>query len=107
MALIALATICSLGCALALFTLVQWIRDERRQARTRPNVDDKADKTNGNHAHGVGFLETKEGSVRFKGRVRHLSRLPKCPCVRERGHDDRERMAYEKIARFAASGKRT
>jgi hypothetical protein len=108
MALIVLATICFLACVFLLFVLVQWIRDTNRKTTTRPAVNSEAGEARETkYPHIVGPRSAVERRDRFKVRSHEVAAASGRSRDRESGYDERERMAYERIARSFKSGKRS
>jgi hypothetical protein len=107
MALIVLATICFLGCVFLVFVLVQWMQDTKRKTATRPVADSKVSETREEkRPHMVGSGRTLERRDRFRVGANRVSTIRERWGGRESGYDERERIAYERIARAWRSGKR-
>ena len=108
MTLIVLATICLLACVFLVFVLYQWMRDTKRKPTTRPPVDNKlGEAREEKRPYVIGPRRAVERRDRFKGGSHQLPTLTKRPGGRELGYDERERIAYEKIARSFKPGKRS
>jgi hypothetical protein len=108
MTLIVLATICFLACVFLLFVLVQWMRDGNRKTKTRPVVDSEAGETRDTkHPHIVGARRAVERHDRFKVRSHGVTAVTERLGGRESAYGERERMAYERIARSFKPGKRS
>src|SRR5262245_45827291 len=106
MAFIVLVAICFLACVFFLFVLVQWTRETKRKTTTRPVVKNKAgEKREENRRHAVGSHTDVEKRDRSKVGARRMSIVPKHFKFRDSWHDERERIAYERIARSFKSGK--
>ena len=106
MALIALTTICLLACGFFLFVLIQWMRDTKRETTTRPEVDSRVGETRATrHPHIVGDRRTVERRDRFKVKAHRMSTSTERSGIRKSWYDERERMAYERIARSFKFGK--
>lgn len=74
------------------------MRDGNRKTKTRPAVHSEIGETwDAKHPHIVGARRTVERHDRFKVRSRG----------RESGYNERERMAYERIAKSFKLGKRS
>jgi len=108
MALIVLVAICFLACVFLLFVLVQWTRDTKRQTTTRPDaansVGEKREEKPPKAVDSRGAAERRD---RFKAGSRRLSTVSERSRIRESWHNERERIAYERIARSFKSGKRS
>jgi hypothetical protein len=96
MALIVLAAICFLACVFLLFVLLQWMGDTKRKTTNRPEVDSKAGEEKRPPA--VTSRRTVERRDRFKVGARRLFTTTERPGGRGSWHDERERIAYERIA---------
>jgi hypothetical protein len=108
MTLIVLATICFLACVFLLFVLVQWMRDGNRKTKTSPAVDGEVGETrDAKHPHIVGGRRTVERHDRFKVRSHGVTVATERSGGRESEYDERERMAYERIAKLFKLGKRS
>ena len=108
MTLIALTTICLLACVFLLFVLYQWMRDAKRKTTIRPAVDSEVGETRETkHPHIVGARRAVENRDRFKVRSDQAAAATERSGGRESGYDERERIAYERIARSFKSGKRS
>jgi hypothetical protein len=108
MTLIVLATICFLACVFLLFVLVQWMRDGNRKTKTRPAANSEVGETrDAKHPHIVVDRRTVERHDRFKVRSRGITAVTERSGARESGCDERERMAYERIAKSFKLGKRS
>ena len=107
MALIVLATICFLACVFLLFALVQWMRDGKRKTRTRPEAGNKAGEPHEKRTQVVSFPGTVDRRDRQKVPAHQVSGIAERPCSHEFGRGDRERIAYEGVARFSRPDKRT
>jgi hypothetical protein len=106
MTLIVLATIGFLACVFLLFVLVQWMRDGNRKTKTRPAVHSEIGETwDAKHPHIVGARRTVESHDRFKVRSRGVTVATERSGGRESGYNERERMAYERIAKSFKLGK--
>jgi hypothetical protein len=106
MALIVLATICLLACFFLLFVLVQWMRDTKRKTTNRPVIDNKAvEKNEENRPHAIGSHREVERRDRSKVAARRMSIVTKGSKFSDSWNDERERIAYERIARSFKSGK--
>jgi hypothetical protein len=106
MALIALTTICLLACIFLLFVLIQWMRDTKRKTTTRPEVNSRVGETRATrHLHIVGDRRTVERRDRFKVKAGRVSTSTDRSGIRKSWYDERERMAYERIARSFKIGK--
>ncbi len=108
MTLIVLGTICLLACVFLLFVLVQWMREGKRKTTTRPALDKEVGETRETkHPHIVGARRTVERRDRFKVRSHQVVAPTERSGGRDSGYDEREPMAYERIARSFKSGKRS
>jgi hypothetical protein len=108
MPLIVLTMICFLACVFLLFVLVRWMRDTKRKTTTRLDVGSEAGETReGKHLYVVGSRTTVDGRDRSKIRARRVSSITKQLSGREPWHDERERIAYERIVRSFRPGKRS
>ena len=108
MALIVLTTICLLACVFLLFVLVQWMRDGKRKTTARPTADSEVSETRETkHPHIVGTRRTVEKRDRFRVRSHGVTAATERPGGRESWYDERERMAYERIARSFKSASRS
>jgi hypothetical protein len=105
MALIVLATICFLACVFLLFVLVQWMRDTTRKTTNRPGVDSKAGEEKRPPA--VVSRRTVERRDRFKVGARRVFTTTERSDGRGSWHDERERIAYERIAGSFKPGTRS
>jgi hypothetical protein len=106
MALIVLVAICFLACVFLLFVLVQWTRDTKRKTTTRPVVENNAgEKGEENRLHAVGSHTDVEKRDRSKVGTHRMSIVTKRSKFRDSWHDEREHIAYERIARSFKSGK--
>jgi hypothetical protein len=106
MALIALTTICLLACVFLLFVLIQWMRDTKRKTTTRPEVDSRVGETRATrHPHIVGDRRTVVRRDRFKVKAHRVSTSTDRSGIRKSWYDERERMAYERIAKSFKFGK--
>ena len=107
MALIVLVTICLLACVFLLFVLVQWTRDTKRKTTTRPDAaNNVGEKREEKRPHTVGSRRTAERRDRFKAGSRRLSTVSERSRIRESWYDEREQIAYERIARSFNTSKR-
>ena len=107
MTLIVLVTICLLACVFLLFVLAQWMRDTKRKTKARPEVDSIAGETREEkRPHTVGSRRTAEGRYRFKVGARWVSTITERSGGRESWYDEREQIAYERIARSFNTSKR-
>lgn len=108
MALIVLAAICFLACVFLLFVLVQWTRDTKRKRTTRPMLDSEVDQTHEEkRPRIVGSRRTVERRDRFKVGAHKECSITERSGIRESWCDERERIAYERIARSFKPGKRS
>ena len=106
MALISLTTICLLACVFLLFVLIQWMQDTKRKTTTRPEVHSRARETRATRRpHIVGDRRTVERRDRFKAKAHRVSTSTDRSGIRKSWYDERERMAYERIARSFKFGK--
>jgi hypothetical protein len=105
MALIVLATICLLACVFLLLVLVQWMGDTKRKTTNRPEVDSKAGEQKRPRA--VTSPRTVERRDRFKVGARRVFTTTERPGGRGSWHDERERMAYDRIAGSFKPGTRS
>jgi len=106
MTLIVLATICFLACVF--LVLVQWMRDGKRKTTARPTADSEVSETRETkHPHIVGTRRIVERLDRFRVRSHGVTAATERPGGRESWYDERERMAYERIARSFKPGKRS
>ena len=106
MALIALTTICLLACVFLLFVLIQWMRDTKRKPTTRHEVDSRVGETGATrHPLIVGGRRTEKRRDRFKVKAHRVSISTDRSGIRKSWYDERERMAYERIARSFKFGK--
>jgi hypothetical protein len=107
MALAVLSTICFLACVFILFVLVQWMRDTKRKTTTRPDVGSESGETRDEkHLHVVGSRTAVDGRNSSKVRAPRVSTITKRLSGREPWHDEREQIAYERIAKSFRPGKR-
>jgi len=81
------------------------MRDTKRKRTTRPAVGNEADETReAKHPHIVGARKAVENAIALEsGRTGRMQRQSRC----EPGYDERERSAYERIARSFKPGKRS
>lgn len=108
MAFIVLATICFLACIFYLFVLVQWTQDTKRKTTTRPEVDSKVGETRKEKLPTtVGSRRTGAKRDRSKDGEHEISIGSQRSGGRESWSDERERIAYERIARSFKPGKRS
>jgi hypothetical protein len=108
MALIVLTTICLLACVFLVFVLYQWMRDTNRKTTTRPAADSEVGETRETkQPHIVGARRAVERRDRFKVRSHGAAGAAERSGGRDSGYDERERIAYEKIARSFKLGKRS
>ncbi len=108
MALIVLTMICFLACVFFLFVLVQWTRDAKRGRTTRPDVGSEAGETRDEkHLHVVGSRTTVDERDRSKVRALPVPANTERSGIRDSWRDERERMAYERIARSFRPGRRS
>jgi hypothetical protein len=107
MALVVFATLCFLACTFLLFVLVKWMRDGKRKARTRSDFGNIAGETNEERKFVVRFPGTMDRRDRPEDPAHNVSGTAKESCGPESREDDRERIAYERIARFSKPGKTT
>jgi len=107
MALIVLATICFLACVFLVFVLVQWMQETKRRAGTRPAADNKLSEQREKQPQTVDSRRTKETRDRFKVEARRMPSIEERSRIRESESNERDRIAYERIARSFKSGKRT
>jgi uncharacterized iron-regulated membrane protein len=107
MALIVLATICFLACVFLVFVLVQWMRDTKRRAGTRPAADNNSGERREKQPQTVDSRRIEEKRDRFKVEARRMSSIAERSTIRESQRNERERIVYERIARSFKSGKRT
>ena len=108
MALIVLTTICLLACVFLLFVLYQWMRDTKRKTTTRPAVDNEVDETHETkHPHILRARKAVERGDRSGVRSHRADAATEPLGGRESGYDERERIAYERIARSFKPGKRS
>ena len=106
MALIVLATICFFACAFLVFVLVQWTRDTRRRAGSRPAVDNKSGESREKQPLTSDSRRIEEKRDRFKVGARRMRGIAERSRIRKSESNERERIAYERIARSFKSGKR-
>lgn len=107
MALIVLATICFLACVFLVFVLVQWMRDTKRRAGTRPAADNKSGEPREKQPQTVDSRRIEEKCDRFKVGARRMPSITERSRIRESESNERERIIYERIARSFKSSKRT
>jgi hypothetical protein len=96
MTLIVLAAICFLACVFLLFVLVQWMGDTKRKTTNLPEVDSKAGEEK--RLPAVTSRRTVERRDRFKVGARRVFTTTERSGGRGSWHDERERIAYERIA---------
>jgi hypothetical protein len=98
MTLIVLATIGLLACAFYLYVLCQWMRDAKRQNRTRRSMGTQTDATPKTKRPFI--LRTgKIGETALSDVTSHRApRVVKLPRDREAGWNATERIAYQRIA---------
>ena len=100
MAIIVLTAICLLACVFLLFALVQWTRDTKRRTTTRfVTVKEQGEAHQGKRRQAVGSRVTPISRNCFRVRARRLSDIADPSEEYAYGHDERERIAYERIAR--------
>ncbi len=106
MTFVVLATICFLACVFYLFVLVQWTRDTKRKRTTRLVVDSKEGETREEKLPITGGSR-RTGAKRDRSRdgAHQISIVSEQSGGRESWSDERERIAYERIARSFKSGK--
>jgi hypothetical protein len=100
-------TICFLACVFLLFVLVQWMRDTKRSTTTRPVVDIKG--VRGAKRNGHLRLVRRglwNGAIVLR-RAHRVSTITERSDGRESWYDERERIAYERIAGSWKPGKRS
>jgi hypothetical protein len=107
MTLIVLATICLLACAFYVYVLIHWSRDTKRKTTTHSAAENQAGEDGERRRpHVVGSRRAAGGDGRFAAR----SMLPASLAERSRGSapggHERERNAYETIARSLNLGRR-
>jgi hypothetical protein len=108
MALIVLVMICFLACVFLLFVLVQWMGDTKRRTTTRPAVDSEVGETRETkHPHIVSSRRVVERHDRFEDASHRVASAAERSSGRESGCNERERIAYERIARAFKPGKRS
>lgn len=107
MALIVLIAICFFACIFLLFVLLKWMRDAKRQAKTRPGVDNKVDKKREEkRSRVVDFRRAVERRDRSKFGAHRVPTITELSRIQKSWYE-RERIAYERIARSFEPGKRS
>jgi hypothetical protein len=100
MALIVLTAICFFSCVFLLFVLVKWMRDTKRKTKTRPVVDNNVGETHQEtRPHVVVFRKNVGKRDRLKAGAHRMSTIAERLSGRESWYGERERIAYERIAR--------
>jgi hypothetical protein len=100
MALIVLAAICFFSCVFLLFVLVKWMRDTKRKTKTRPVVDNNVAETHKERRPQVVVFRKNVGKRdRLKAGAHRMSTTTERLSGRESWYGERERIAYERIAR--------
>lgn len=100
MAIIVFIAICLLACVFLLFALVQWTRYTKRRTTTRlTTAKEEGEAHEGKRRQMVGSRVTPISRNRFRVRARQLSDIADRSEEYAYWHDERERIAYEKIAR--------
>jgi hypothetical protein len=112
MALIVLTTICFFACVFLLFVLVKGMRETKRNATTRPVVDSKVsdkreEKREEKPPHALDSRRIVERRDRFKVGARRVPTAKERSGSCESWYDERERIAYDRIARSFRPGKRS
>ena len=108
MALIVLAAICFLACVFLLFALVQWTRDTTRRSTVRPAVNsEESQAREEKRTHVVGSRRAPKRRHRSKVGAHRVCAITERPEIREPWRNERERIAYQRIARSFKPGKRS